>query len=298
MNLDKLNKALKGLTDGIDLQIEGVNVASTSAQAKIYEAILKSINNFELSDGRYVVNQDYGKRIMLIEKKMYSILGDIYTPSIAQYLNHYATIEDTNIALQKSYNDLEVAKNLLSPARKSIYDQTENALIAGIAPSYVQPVKYLLMQQVTQGMTIKDSLIALKHWDAGTLTRGMLATNTDIPNLQKYAGQIASDSAYAFNGAINNLIADKYNLDHGIYVGDVIEDTRPSCAYLCSLNRKISIHEIGALLAGKIPSDAVKFEKGRPFLSGLIPGTNEKNFPTLRMGYKCRHIWMPVKGNP
>ncbi len=284
MTLAELYKALTRLTNGIDSQISAVETQSTKAQEKIYEALLKTVNNFELSDGRFVVNQDFSSRIQLLEKKIYAILGDIYTPSISSYLGHYATIEDTNIALQKSYNDLEIEKSLLTPSRLSIYNQAEYYLTKGLSDAYVQPVKYLLMQQITTGITIKDSERILKNWNEGNLTASQseLASGKATPNLQTYAGQIARDAAFVYNGTINEIIAEKHNLTKFIYTGGLVKDSRPFCRHLIGLHRKIDIDEIPELV--------------KQYPQGLKDNTTKKTFYANRGGWNCLHCVMPVKG--
>lgn len=99
--------------------------------------------------------------------------------------------------------------------------------------------------------------------------------------MQAYAGHIASDSLFQYNGTIQKIIADEYSLTKGLYIGDIIKDSRPACKYLVGLKRKIDITEI--------PDVLIKYP------DGIIEGTTMKNFPVYRCGWRCRHTWMPVK---
>lgn len=209
------------------------------------------------------------------------ILGDVYRPSIKEYLSTYSTIEETTIALNKSYNQLVIEKSLLTPARRSIYNQAEYYLTEGLADAYIQPAKYLLMQQVSTGVTIKDAERVLRNWNDGELTSGKLASGRQTPNLQKYARQISVDSIHQYNGTIQQVIKDEFQLTKGVYVGDIIKDSRPFCKHMVGMKRKIEIDEIPDLI--------------KRFPDGIIPGTTKKNFSVYRGGYGCRHLWMWVK---
>lgn len=262
----------------MDGAIGTVTTAAEKAQEEVYKAIIEAINRFELTDGRFVVTQNYAARIALLEGQIKEILGDLYEPSITEYLGTFTTVEDSIVAMHKDYNELEVETALLAPARKSLYNQASYYLKKGLADAYIQPAKFLLMQQVTTGISLKDSLKILSKWNTGEYKSPV---NRQTPNLQKYATQVARDSLYQYQGTVQDTIQSRYDLTAGIYVGSIIEDSRPFCRHLVGLKRTIDIDEIPALL--------------KQYPQGLIPGTNADNFPIYRGGYSCRHQWMPVR---
>lgn len=294
MTLLQLERELNKLHELMDGAIDGVTQAAEQAQSEIYKYLTGYINTFQIEDGRFVLGQDYSAKFAAIQRKMNELIGDLYRPSISGYLNSFSTIEEINISLHKSFNQLELDLDHIAPARKVIYDQAKYFLTAGVQDNFVQPVKYLLMQQVTRGITIKDSQRILKHWDDGTLT-GQLTSGRPTPRLQSYSTVIARDSTFQFNGTIQDQIQKEYDLDAGLYVGDVITDSRPACVWAVRQKRKILLKEITEILGGKVPKGGADIAGDKPFLSGLIPGTNTKNFPIYRFGYACRHLWMPVR---
>jgi hypothetical protein len=263
-------------------RIDLVTDAAEKAQADVYQAILALINRFEITDGRYVTNQNLGKRIALLEKRIREILGDVYAPSITEYLTTFKTVEETNVSLQKSYNQLEVEVELLSPARKTLYNQASYYLTDGLADAYIQPAKFLLMQQVTGGISLKDSQKILKRWNDGELTQG-LHNSRQTPNLTKYATQVSRDTLYGYYGAVNEIIAQEYDLSSFIYTGTILEDSRELCRHLVHLKRPIELSEMPKLIE-KYPR-------------GLYPNTNSKNFIQLRGGYNCLHGAFAVKAS-
>lgn len=269
------------MTDGMDDAVSRVENAATKAQEQIYKLLLAEINNFEINDGRFIVGQDYTKRLAIITKKINAIIGSVYTPSIKDYLGHYSTIDEITLGLHKSYNELVIEKSLLTPARRIVYDQAEYFLTNGLADAYVQPAKFLLMQQVTTGITIKDAQGILKQWNEGNLVSGKLTSGRQVHRLQAYSTQISRDSIYGYQGTIQNIIAKEYDLSHFIYVGNLVRDSRPLCKHLIGLKRKIDINEMPPLIA--------------QFPDGLYPNTTRKNWYINRAGYNCTHAAFPVK---
>lgn len=281
MSLQELKEKLKELSITMDDSISLVTDAAAEAQEAIFKAITTIINNFEITDGRFVVTQNYAARLIALEQKIKKILGDVYAPSISEYLNTFTTIEDANIALQKGYNQIEVETGLLSPAKKGLMNQAAYYLDKGLADAYIQPAKFLIMQQVTTGISLRDSLKILSKWNEGEYKA---PTGRQTPNLQKYAVQVARDSLFQWQGTIQDTIGKRYDLTDFIYVGDIIEDSRPLCRHLVEMQKKqktISLDEIPALV--------------KQFPQGTIPGTNKENFPVYRGGRNCRHTVMMVR---
>lgn len=269
------------MTDGMDDAVSRVENAATKAQEQIYKLLLAEINNFEINDGRFIVGQDYTKRLAIITKKINAIIGSLYTPSIKDYLGHYSTIDEITVGLHKSYNELVIEKSLLTPARRIVYDQAEYFLTNGLADAYVQPAKFLLMQQVTTGITIKDAQGILKQWNEGNLVSGKLTSGRQVHRLQAYSTQIARQSLFSYQGSIQNIISKEYDLKSFVYVGGVVKDSREFCKHLVSLRRKIKLEEVPPLI--------------ERFPSGIMPNTTKKNFYINRGGYSCLHVAMPVK---
>lgn len=267
----------------MDASIDGVDESATKTQALIYDLLRRRLDEFTYIDGKLDPTQPFAQKIMKIQREMEYIIGRYYSPRIAEYLATFDNVDDVTISLHQSYNELVIKKSLLTSARRTIYDQAEYYLIDGLADAYIQPAKYLLMQAVTNGISLKDAKSLLKNWNEGKLsTGGLLTSNRPTPRLQTYSTQVARDSLYQYNGTIQDQIGNEYGLTKGLYVGGLVKDSRPACKYLVGLKRKIDISEIPAVLE-KYPQ-------------GVIPGTTKKNFPIRRCGYSCQHLWMFVRG--
>jgi hypothetical protein len=166
-------------------------------------------------------------------------------------------------------------KSVISPVRQRAIAEVASFLSQkSLQANVVEPLTKVLFESVQFGYTISDAQDVLE----------------DALNLGKYVGQIARDSFFQFDGTINNLIADKYELDGFRYVGSLVDDSRGQCKRWTEI--------------GKIPKEALSKEiswakrsgeyKGRK-KSGMIPETNTQNFATYRGGYNCRHRAIPVR---
>jgi hypothetical protein len=256
----------------------------------LYELLLQRLQELDYVEGRLNPQQPIAQKIARITAEMNAILGDVYAPRIADYLATYQTVEDRNIAMQLGYNELVIKKSLLTPARKSIYDQAEYYLMDGLADAYVQPAKYLLLQSVTNGISLKQAKSLLKNWNEGNLANGgNLTSGRPTPRLQSYSTQVARDSLFSYNGAINETIAEEFELKRFIYQGGIVEDSREFCKHLVRLDRKIGFSEIPGII------DKVAKQEGKSLPSGMIPGTTQKNFVIRRGGYSCMHLAMAVR---
>lgn len=274
LRLDKLHELMDGAIDGI---------VSDSTQQEIYKFLVAYINNFEQSDGNFTLGQDYTAKFLYIQKRITEILEKEYRPSVYKYLASYGPVQDEIVALNKSYNELEIEVEKLDPARKTMYTQAKYFLLEGLNDNYIQPAKYLLMQQVVQGGSIEKCRKVLEKWNEGKLVAGsVLNSGRPTPNLMQYATQISRDTMYGYYGTTNEIIAQEYGLDHFIYTGSLVSDSRPFCRHLVGLRRKISVHELPEL-----------FKK---YPQGLKPNPTINSFFINRGGYNCLHGAMAVKG--
>lgn len=281
MALDDFRKDASALQAKIDDSVESLSSAAQEAQRRISKAAIKAINKFELVDGRFVANQDYAARILALEQQFNKILGDVYQPAVKEYLSIFKTIEETTVGLQKSYNALKVDIDLLTPQRRLALDTAQNYLNSAIRYQYVQPAKLVMAQQVISGAGITETVALLESWYTEEELLRPSTTVRGVANLRKYATQIARDSAFKFQGTINEKIAQEYGLTKFIYVGGIIGDSREFCKHLVGLKRKISLDEVPKLIA--------------QYPQGTYPETTKKNFIAVCGGYNCRHSAQPVR---
>lgn len=277
MNYGQIESKVVEIANYVDGRIELIEKSSLTTQQSIYAMLNDEILKFEISQGQYVVGQDLRKRLAIIEGKINAILGsEQYTIPMREFLTDFTTIQDKTIDMFRTVNDLELELKELLPAKQIIYEQARDALTKAVAPEYVEPLKKLIAQNVMQGRSITDTVKQLEKWDAGELSSGRLANGTPTPNLQRYAVQMARDSAYSVQRTTNNIFKDRFNLTKFIYAGGLVKDSRPLCRHLVGLNREISLDEMPPLIA--------------LYPSGLMPNTTKENWVIVNGGFSCRHI--------
>lgn len=277
MDYDEIEHRVIEVANYIDGTIEGVEKSSILTQSLIYEMIRKEILKFEIKEGNYVVGQDLRSQLATIQAKIERLLSSkSYAIPIREFLTDFTKIQDKTVNLFKTVNQLEIEVSELSPAKQVIYEQAKDALTKAVAAEYVEPIKKLIAQNVMQGRSITDTVRILEKWDAGELSSGRLSNGQPTPNLQRYATQMARDSAYSIQRTTNNIFKERYNLTKFVYAGGLVKDSRPFCKHLVHLNRTIDITEIPALV--------------QLYPEGLMPNTTMANFPIQVGGFSCRHI--------
>lgn len=281
MNLAQAYAYLEAMTANMDGSIDNLVLNSTKAQQAIYILLTEGLNEFDSTDGKFDPNQPIARKIQGLERRIYEIIEKYYNPSLGDYLRIYDLVDSDITYLHKQVNDIDVVPDDIKNVRQLVYKQAETYLTDSLADAYVQPAKYLMMQTVTNGQTIKQAQSMLKQWNEGELPAGKLSSGVHAPRLQAYSGQIARDSLYQYNGTVQDNIGKKYDLKNFIYVGGLVKDSRPFCKHLVSLRRKIALTEVPPLV-DKYPD-------------GLIPNTTKENFPVRRGGYNCLHNVMMVR---
>lgn len=284
MTYEEMERAVISLAEYIDSQIDSIAELSDVLQKRIYDMLSEEILKFEISEGAFVIGQDFRKRLLIIQNKIESVFSSrVYKQSIKEFLTNFDTIQQRTIDLNKSLSDLELDIKELSPAKQIIYEQASASFSPeAIAAEYIEPVKKLVANNVLQGQSIKKTVTLLENWNEGNLSSGRLAEGTPTPNLQRYATQIARDTAYSVNRTTNNIIKEQYGLKRFIYAGNLVKDSRPICVHLVGLNRPIEFTELPPLL------------NNPAYQKGLYPNTTHLNFCNTAGGFSCRHIVMPI----
>ncbi len=104
---------------------------------------------------------------------------------------------------------------------------------------------------------------------------------------RRYAGQVATDSLNGYDGAVNDVIRDSFQLDGFRYVGSLIDDSRQNCIELVNGSGEF---EKFAIRPGTYRTEdlqaIIDIAKYRP---GWNPATTTQTFAQYRGGYRCRH---------
>lgn len=278
-----IREDLKDLNEFIDNVTERIELDINSIQKDAYQLVRDAVLSFELENNRIVIGSDFYSNLVKVENRLKELFKtNKYKGSVSSYLDDLNVIFDRSVDLHRTYNDLKEDIKALSQAKQTIYNEAKANFSQGaIAKDYIQPVKNLLARSALGGQTFKQTMSLIDKWDKGELSSGRLNRSQQAPSLNRYAVQMAKDTAFSMQRTSNEIIKDKLGLQKFIYVGGLVKDSRPLCRHLVGLRRKIDLDEIPKLVA--------------QYPDGLYPNTTKDNFLQVCGGYGCNHTAMAVR---
>ena len=163
-------------------------------------------------------------------------------------------------------------------AQKAISDLIE----AGVDEAFLKPMIDIFKNAIYNGSGITDLIDELKQYTLGDPKK--------LGVLERYIGQVSSDSITQYTANYSKIITDDLNLVFYKYSGNVQKDTRCFCKE--RVNRFFHQKEIEAWGEGNVTAGGVK-SCGFPW-GGMIAGTNAGNIFTYRGGWNCEHYIIAV----
>lgn len=163
-------------------------------------------------------------------------------------------------------------------AQKAISDLIES----GVDESFLKPMMNIFKNAIYNGSGIDDLLDELKMYTQGNATR--------LGVLERYTGQVASDSITQYTSNYTKVISDDLELVFFKYAGNIQKDTRCFCKE--RVNKFFHQKEIEAWGNGDVTAGKVK-SCGFPW-PGMIAGTNASSIFTYRGGWNCEHYVIAV----
>lgn len=238
-----------------------------------------------------------------IEDLIYKEVKDSnYEENVTKYLMLFSKIEDAvskeqaernNLkakAIKDLWNNVDTKTQFLD---KVVYDLGQG----GIKDYFVKGLAKVVREANYFNLTIDDA--------TAKLSKVLL----DDDYTKRYIRAVAMDSLNQYAGAINDAVRVAYDLSDLLYIGNVIETTRPICDHIRgTMKGRLTSEQLKETLnkycPNGIPSDkkityeTVSGEKHTAKMgSGMIEGTNFNNFAQLRGGHGCRHegVWVKKK---
>lgn len=207
--------------------------------------------------------------------KMFNELG--YTQNIADYVANFERVTQLNVEIQNKVNDLDTDKlqKLISPVQRQLANITyDNLLYSGLDNIFFAPIEKILLQIGTVGVSLQEAVVALNDAIVGT---------GEYSKFANYALTAGRDALGQYDGTINQKIAATFGLNAVVYVGSIVENTRPQCERWLAYDF-IPMSEL---------TDEIEwaFDNG----SGMIPQTTAATFVMYRGGYSCRHKAVPIR---
>lgn len=246
------------------------NVGAMSSAA--YEIMLKTINDtFDFKAGKLQPDKDFVKKLNKLTSEVLDLIQSEpkFTGPVSQFVKRMTDISEAITDFQKSVNSVNVPA--FETAKKIVIDEIiDKMLNNGLNQSFVQPVRDLIYQNATGGLSMAD---------ARTQIKAMSATNG---KLGRYIEQTSIQAVDAYSGAINKKLLETFDYDGQLITGSLIDNSSPQCRFAINILK-------GTITRENWPK--VK-EIGEKYY-GWIEGTTFDNLPVNRLHWGCRHSFYP-----
>ena len=136
----------------------------------------------------------------------------------------------------------------------------KNMLGDEMREQFTKPVKKILYENVMQGKSQSAAKKSLHDYIVGNKKLNKLG------RLEKWSGQIARDTLNQYDGAVNDMVREEFDLNGFKYIGSLVKDSRPQCVRWKKM--------------GVIPYDKLSKELANRRNRGQILGTTKDNFAT------------------
>jgi hypothetical protein len=223
------------------------------------------------------------------EKRLTDVIeGNLgYRSEIRKYMTNFDKMDKLNIQVHKKLNKIdikgviklatkqqrELVGGTVSEVMKNIKSFPKDMLGDGLRQQFTKPIKKVLYQNIMQGKSQTAAKKALHDYIIGDKGK--------IGQLERHSGQLARDTLSQYDGAVNDMVREEFDLNGFKYIGSLVRDSRPQC------QRWVKMREI--------PMSILPAELANSANRGQIPGTTKDNFATYRGGYNCQHQAIAIR---
>jgi gas vesicle protein len=205
------------------------------------------------------------KQAQGIHKDLINIVDKQYNTVTRRMVNDFDSISKH---IEQSYRSLGEAAKFTGIDREMI-DTLKN-------DTYEQFKEFGTMAQDRASRAMYDTVISQgKFSDLVATIGGILSPHKNVAgkSMASYADQYAFDSVMNFHNKVNISKAEDLDMEHFLYVGDIIATTRSFCS----------------MRAGRVYT--------REQIESWTHNWTGKAGPamTYRGGYRCRHHWRPIR---
>lgn len=213
---------------------------------------LKAIDRFRSKLTEYI-----GKDTEVLNKEFSKVVesnGKFINLYFSELINGYE-------ASTQIYNDIRAL---------SIYQAASQLKGSEMEASLVEPIIGLMKENVKSG----TNFINLRK----LLLSQIQGDEEKAGFVNRYVKQIVNDSVMTYNRSYMTAISEDLGLEHYLYRGTKITDTRSYCM----------------ARAGKVFTNEEIEKSASLEWSGKRKGTNSKNILIFAGGYNCRHDYIPI----
>lgn len=256
--------------------IDALNARINEMGAAAYDILLKAIEDtFDFKAGKIEVEKGFTEQLNKLTVDVLDLLQTTpkFNGPVSQFVKRMQPISDAITDFQKSTNNIKVPA--FETAKNIVIDEIlDKMLNNGLNQKFVIPLRNLIYQNATGGLSLRDARTQIKEFISG---------GKDVTGkLGQYLEQTAIQAVDSYSGAINTKILEQFDMDGLLITGSLIDNSSPQC--------KFAINELNGLITRENwPKVKAIGEKQ----SGWIEGTSFDNLPIQRLHWGCRHNFYP-----
>lgn len=257
--------------------LDALNAKQGQMSRAAYDVFIEVIEGtFDIKAGHIEAGKDFIKQLNKLTVDVLDLLQKEpkFTGPVSNFIKRLYPISDAITEFQKEVNDIKVPS--ITTEQKIVIDETINQFLDnGLNQNFVQPLRELIYQNVTTGLSLSDAKTQLKEYIAG---------GKDVTGkLGRYLEQTAIQAVDTYEGIINNKLLNEFEYDGLLMTGSLIDTSSPQCRF--------AINELHGRITPENWKEVVAHVgKNAP----LIDGTTFNNLPIQRLHYGCRHSFYPI----
>lgn len=256
--------------------IDALNSHIDEMGESAYDIMLQAIEDtFDFKAGKIVGDKNFVNKLNKLTVAVLDLLQRTpkFSGPVSQFVKRMPTISTAINAFQENVNNIIVPE--FEVAKKIVIDETLDQMLGnGLNQNFVIPLRDLVYQNATSGLTMKQAKQQIKEFIQG---------GKDVSGkLGKYIDQTAIQAVDSYSGMISVKLMEQFDYDGLLQTGSLIDTSSPQCKYVYNE------------LNGTLPRDKwPEFEKIAK-KNGLIPGTTFDTLPLNLAHFGCRHGWYPI----
>jgi hypothetical protein len=265
--------------DEIILEIEKLQSAIEEEMAGSLSEIFKDLSQqvIEISDGISLTGESRAKSLIQLINLKSQIASVIvsnkqYQGAVKKVIDSFSDLANlTDKYFGLVIDSYQPDKKLYNAIVKAASQATKDALIGGaMKDNFGNAISAVLKANLTGSSDRKQLNKALRTFIAGD--------KSQKPFLERYIKQVTNDVVMAFNNQYMQAVSADLDLQHYVYQGTLIVDSRPFCV---------------ARAGRYFTKDEVESWASLDW-TGKMAGTNSVTIFSYRGGYNCRHNIYPV----
>ncbi len=268
--INDIDKEKQKALEAIRSKIDEMGTAANSIWQKAIE------EEFNIAAGKIIAGKNFIKQLNRLTVDVMDLLQSSpkFTGPVSSLLKRLPGISDAITDFQKSTNNIKVPA--YETAKSIIVDEiTDQLLNNGLNTNFVQPIRDLIYQNVSGGLSLSDARMQIKEFIKG---------GKDVTGkLGSYVEQTAQQAVDAYSGAINKKLLETFDYGGLLVTGSLIDNSSPQCVY--------AIETLKGKITRENWSEVEAIGKKQ---SGWIDGTTFDNLPANKLHWGCRHSFYPI----